>query len=195
MYTIEIVQSQNFVSCTLAAGNREVQLMLSPESAMNRVLRCICLGWFVLSPIFLGGTPAIAQTVQHHVHEMSHHVMPFDLTQTLHIFRMTELGGTQRVVAKRSEAKEQIALIRQHLQREAESFQRGDYSDPALLHGTDMPGLKELQRGASQIKVTYAETPEGAEITFQTTDLHLLTALHRWFGAQLSEHGADARAE
>jgi hypothetical protein len=27
------------------------------------------------------------------------------------------------------------------------------------------------------------------------TDLRLLTALHRWFGAQLSEHGADARAE
>jgi hypothetical protein len=23
----------------------------------------------------------------------------------------------------------------------------------------------------------------------------LLTALHRWFGAQLSEHGADAKAE
>lgn len=30
---------------------------------------------------------------------------------------------------------------------------------------------------------------------FSTQDRHLLTAIHRWFGAQLSEHGADARAE
>jgi hypothetical protein len=36
---------------------------------------------------------------------------------------------------------------------------------------------------------------DGAEITFKTTDPHLLTAIHRWFGAQLSEHGADAKAE
>jgi len=25
--------------------------------------------------------------------------------------------------------------------------------------------------------------------------LSILTAIHRWFGAQLSEHGADAKAE
>ena len=58
-----------------------------------------------------------------------------------------------------------------------------------------MPGLKELQKGALLVKVSYSELPDGAEITFETTDLHLLTAIHRWFGAQLSEHGADAKAE
>ena len=57
-----------------------------------------------------------------------------------------------------------------------------------------MVGLKDLQTGASRIKVSYG-APDGAEITFATTDLHLLTALHRWFGAQLHEHGADARSE
>lgn len=30
---------------------------------------------------------------------------------------------------------------------------------------------------------------------FETRDLRLLTAIHRWFGAQLSEHGSDVRAE
>ncbi len=54
---------------------------------------------------------------------------------------------------------------------------------------------KDLQDGAPRVEVSYATLPAGAEITFETTDLHLLTALHRWFGAQLSEHGADARAE
>lgn len=58
-----------------------------------------------------------------------------------------------------------------------------------------MPGLKELEANASRIKVSYSKLPAGAQITFRTEDVHLLTAIHRWFGAQLSEHGADARAE
>jgi len=90
---------------------------------------------------------------------------------------MTESGGVQRVIAKDPSATDQIALIQQHLQHEAERFQHGDYSDPAMLHGADMPRLKDLQAGASHIKVSYAVLPSGAEITFETTDLHLLTAL------------------
>ncbi|MGB8716759.1 MAG: hypothetical protein WCD66_10410 [Rhodanobacteraceae bacterium] len=117
------------------------------------------------------------------------------MSKTVHIFRMTESGGVQRVVARDPDESDQVALIRQHLRHEAEKFQRGDFSDPARLHGADMPGLKQLRIGAADIKVSYAELPMGAEIRFETTDLHLITAIHRWFGAQLSEHGADARAE
>lgn len=145
--------------------------------------------------VLIGSANVFAGTQQEHVHQMAHHVMPFDMSATVHIFKMTESGGVQRVVAKDPGATDQIVLIQQHLQYEAERFQQGDYSDPAKLHGADMPGLKELQSGATRIKVSYAALPSGAEITFKTTDLHLLTALHRWFGAQLSEHGADARAE
>jgi len=145
--------------------------------------------------LLIGAVNAPAESRQEHVHQMAHRVMPFDISKTVHIFKMTEFGGVQRVIAKDPKAKDQIALIQQHLRHEAGRFQQGDYSDPAKLHGADMPGLKELQTGASQIEVSYAALPSGAEITFRTTDLHLLTALHRWFGAQLSEHGADARAE
>lgn len=137
----------------------------------------------------------IAQTQQEHVHSMSHSVMPFDMAKTVHIFRMTESGGVQRVIVRDRSDADQVKLIQQHLAQEAGRFQQGDYSDPASLHGADMPGLKELQRGAERVKVSYSKLPEGAEITFQTTDLHLLTAIHRWFGAQLSEHGSDAKAE
>lgn len=141
------------------------------------------------------GMAAFAQTPQEHVHDMSHSVMPFDMSKTVHVFRMTEFGGVQSVVARDPAATEQIALIQQHLKKEAEGFQHGDYADPAALHGSDMPGLKELEAGASGIKVAYSPLPLGAEIRFETTDIHLLTAVHRWFGAQLSEHGADAKAE
>lgn len=162
---------------------------------MSRKLRHIRFGLLILALALLSFTNGFSQTVQKHVHQMSHSVMPFDMTQTIHIFKMTASGGVQRVVAKNPNAADQIALIRQHLQHEAVNFQRGDYSDPVMLHGTDMPGVKDLQSGASRIKVSFSIIPDGAEISFQTTDVHLLTAIHRWFGAQLSEHGADARAE
>jgi len=145
--------------------------------------------------LLLGSATVSAQTPQEHVHQMSQNVMPFDISKTLHIFKMTESGGVQRVVARNPGETGQVALIQKHLKHEAERFQRGDYSDPATLHGAAMPGLKELRAGAADIAVAYAELPAGAEISFETNDLHLLTAIHRWFGAQLSEHGADARAE
>jgi hypothetical protein len=145
--------------------------------------------------LLANGSMALGQTQQEHVHRMSHNVMPFDMSKTLHVFKMTETGGVMRVVAREPGESDQVALIRRHLEHEAGRFQRGDYSDPARLHGKDMPGLKELGAGAARIKIAYQEIPAGAEITFETTDLHLLTAIHRWFGAQLSEHGADARAE
>ncbi|MFC4259860.1 hypothetical protein ACFOZ5_12540 [Marinobacter lacisalsi] len=145
--------------------------------------------------LLLSSFTVFAQTSQERVHQMSHNVMPFDMSKTVHIFKMTESGGVQRVLARDPGKSNQIALIRQHLKHEAERFQRGDYSDPEMLHGADMPGLRELRAGASGIEISYAELSAGAEITFETTDLHLLTAIHRWFGAQLSEHGADAKAE
>jgi len=163
---------------------------------MTRLLRCDShLAMMVAIVLLLSSCTVFAQTHQEHVHQMAHEVMPFDIAQTVHIFRMTEFGGVQRVIAKDPESADQIALIRQHLEHEAEKFQRGDYSDPAKLHGSEMAGLKELQIGAPDIRVSYEAIPYGAEIIFETTDLSLLTALHRWFGAQLSEHGADARSE
>ena len=155
-------------------------------------------GFFVASMIVLmqlNCGSVIAQTPQEHVHGMSHSVMPFDMAKTTHIFRMTETGGVQRIVLKDRSNTDQVVLIQQHLREEAQRFQHGDYSDPAKLHGVTMPGLNELQLGARRVIVSYSDLPDGAEITFRTTDPHLLTAIHRWFGAQLSEHGADAKAE
>jgi hypothetical protein len=139
--------------------------------------------------------PALAETSQEHVHRMSHHVMPFEMSKTIHIFKMTEFGGVMRVIARDPDDADQLALIRQHLKHEAQRFKTGDYADPAKLHGADMPGLAELQANPSAVAVFYKALPAGAQLSFETKDLRMLTAIHRWFGAQLSEHGADARAE
>lgn len=145
--------------------------------------------------LLLSSTLLGAQTLQEHVHQMAPGVMPFDMSKTLHIFKMTESRDVMRVIARDPGDADQVALVQQHLRREAENFQRGNYADPAALHGQDMPGLKDLRAGAARIHVSCATLPAGAEITFQTTNLRLLTAVHRWFGAQLSEHGGDAKAE
>ena len=141
------------------------------------------------------GASALAGTVQEHVHSMSHEVMPFDVAKTWHVFRMTESGGTQKVVIRDAAFSDQVAPIRQHLKDEAARFQKGDFTDPSHLHGAAMPGLAEMQAAAGKIRVTYRDLPDGAELVFETSDLAGLTAIHRWFGSQLSEHGADAKAE
>jgi hypothetical protein len=144
---------------------------------------------------FFIGTGAFASSPQERVHDMSHSVMPFDMKKTLHVFRMTEQGGVQKVIARDDSDQDQVAMIRRHLEHEAEAFGKGDYGDPGHLHGATMPGLAEIKANAARIRVTYSELPNGAALTFDATDLHTITAIHRWFGAQLSEHGADAQAE
>lgn len=129
---------------------------------------------------------------QEQIHSQGAHIMPFALNKTLHVFRMTESGGIQQVVARDPNDSTQIALIRRHLQHEASRFAVGDYSDPIALHGSDMPGVHTLAAHAGQIRISYAELPNGAQMTFTTHDLALITAVHRWFGAQLSDHGRDA---
>ena len=129
---------------------------------------------------------------QEMVHEMGSHVMPFDLSKTKHIFEMTEIGGIQKVIIRDKKDIDQLTPIRKHLMHESMRFSEGDFSDPVSLHGKDMPGIQELKAGASQVKITYSELPNGAQITFETEDFKLTTAVHKWFGAQLSDHGADA---
>lgn len=162
--------------------------LVAAASALMAVLATLGVlswaGW--LTPTM---TMASRQTM---VHDMGAQVMPFDLTQTTHIFEMTESGGIQQVVAKDPKDTAQVALIQQHLQHEAMLFRAGNFSDPTSLHGDTMPGVQELSAGAAQIRIDYAALPNGAQLTFTTQDLHLITAIHRWFGAQLSDHGADA---
>ena len=168
------------------ATNYKRYILLSVSSALLAVLGTLGVlfwaGWLV---------PAQANR-QVTVHDIGNQVMPFDLSQTTHVFEMTESGGVQQVIADDPSDNAQITLIQQHVQHEAMRFSEGDFSDPTSLHGGDMPGVKDLAAGVTQIEIEYAALPNGAQIAFTTHDLHLITAIHRWFGAQLSDHGSDA---
>lgn len=123
-------------------------------------------------------------------------VMPFSLPATTHIFTKSAEGGIQRVVAKNSSDAVQVKLIRQHLQEIREQFLKGDFSGPSHIHGQDMPGLVELaQAKPGQLDITYKDVKGGAQLTYKTKEATLVAALHKWFDAQLSDHGKDAVEE
>lgn len=129
---------------------------------------------------------------QHGVAERGAQVMPFDLEQTVHVFEPLEDGGLQRVTVKEGADGEQVALIQEHLREEAERFQAGDFRDPARIHGADMPGLTALSAGAERIDVSYTALPAGGEIRYSARDPDLVAAIHRWFHAQVQDHGPHA---
>lgn len=166
------------------------EVWLSSRTRLRGITLC-GLGLLVL--LIIGA--CVSQPSSNHqemIHEMGSQVMPFDLTKTKHIFEMTETGGVQKVIVKDKKDVDQLAPIRQHLMHESMRFSEGDFSDPTSLHGKDMPGIQELAAGVSQIRIIYSELPNGAQISFVTEDLKLITAIHKWFGAQLSDHGSDA---
>lgn len=120
-------------------------------------------------------------------------VMPFDLKATMHVFIKTDRGGIQRVVANDPSNTQQIELVRAHLRTIRQRFLKGDFSDPAHIHGQTMPGLRELEAAApGQIAIQYRDLDSGAELTYESGDKRLVAALHAWFDAQRSDHGADA---
>ena len=119
------------------------------------------------------------------------HIMPFDINRTMHVFRPTPNGGVQTVMVHDGDPG-QIALVRSHLRKEAAAFARGDFADPAALHGANMPGLAQLHAGARRIAITYADTTNGGAITYTTRDRSLVAAIHAWFAAQVKDHGSHA---
>lgn len=126
------------------------------------------------------------------IHQRGSLMMPFDLDKTVHVFKRTKEGGIQQVRAKDPEDLAQVRLIQSHLRDEAQRFARGDFRDPAMLHGHDMPGLQVLDRSAGALQVNYKDLSDGAEISYTTKDPEVLEAVHEWFAAQLHDHGADA---
>jgi hypothetical protein len=117
--------------------------------------------------------------------------MPFDLARTHHDFEKRPDGGVQTVTANDPSDSAQVRLIREHLAREAARFSRGDFADPMAIHGHAMPGVAELRAGAGRIRVEAAEIAGGGRIRYTTAEPALLAALHRWFDAQVIDHGSN----
>jgi hypothetical protein len=138
------------------------------------------------------GDDGVTDARQVAVREAGASVMPFDLDKTKHSFVKTDDGGVQTVITLARNDTKQVALVREHLLEIRDEFSAGRFDDPTTIHGSDMPGVYELATGAARLKITYREVDGGAALTYRTSDGSLVTALHDWFDAQVSDHGADA---
>jgi len=121
------------------------------------------------------------------------HVMPFALDKTTHIFTKNTQGGVQQVIVKDKTNTEQIRLIRAHLTKIAQEFSHGDFSNPAKIHGEDMPGLADLRKAQpKQLHISYTDLPDGGQIDYTSAKPELITAIHQYFDAQLNDHARHA---
>jgi hypothetical protein len=152
--------------------------------------RNVCLAVLAIA---LAATRAnVVADDQHDRMVMEHgsEVMPFDQSRATHMFLPSAAGGVIEIVVRDLNQK-QVDLVRSHLLEEAARFARGDYSDPAYIHGAAMPGLSRLSAGASRVTVRYFETPAGAAITFASSDSDVVTAIHDWLAAQARDHNGQ----
>ena len=159
---------------------------------MKQTLLTTALALFASLPLAAHAADAARQA---EVAQRGAEVMPFRLDATTHVFTKTAQGGVQRVIAKDPADTAQVRLVRTHLREIEAQFRKGDFSGPAHIHGMDMPGLAELKAApAGSVAIRYRDVKGGAQLTYRTADAQLVAALHRWFDAQLSDHGADAMA-
>lgn len=158
---------------------------------MKLTVRSMCL----LIPVLAGCSGAESETAtrQAEVASIGASVMPFNLDATTHVFEKTDVGGVQQVITK-GDLPEQARLIREHLRAESVRFAAGDFHDPEMIHGGEMPGLHELVMGHERLVVQYEAIEGGAQILYSSADPTLVVALHAWFDAQLTDHGVHAQA-
>jgi hypothetical protein len=116
-------------------------------------------------------------------------VMPFDQKTAMHMFTPSGSGGSVEVMVHNMDAN-QIFLVRSHLRAEADRFSKGNYADPAYIHGPNMPGLASLEANPQLVSVTYADTTSGGVITLTSKDPKMIDAIHQWLGAQQKDHGS-----
>ena len=173
-------------------GNTRGMSKLAVGAVVVVVASLAVLGTLAVTGAFGSGRATPQEVRQERVAEKGSEVMPFDLEATTHVYEKTGNGGVQKVVADGPGDAGNVAAIREHLREEAGAFSRGEFSDPASIHGEDMPGLAELEAGAERVEVSYEELPEGARVVLESDDPELVGAVHEWFDAQLSDHGDDA---
>lgn len=153
----------------------------------------LALALFAAANAGAGQSLDAPKTRQEAVAQRGADVMPFDLEATVHRFKRTPDGGIQQVVARDRSDPEQIRLVRQHLRAIQKKFMQRDFSSPATIHGKDMPGLAALREAKpEQLSIRYRDVAAGGELLYRGYDAKTIKAVHEWFNAQLSDHGADA---
>jgi hypothetical protein len=114
--------------------------------------------------------------------------MGFDLDKTTHHFYLYADGGAIDVSANDANDDTNIKAARAHLPHIAKMFGEGDFSAPALVHATNVPGTADLARLKDRLTYRYEETPRGGRVNIHTSDPDALAALHQFLRFQIADH-------
>ena len=116
-------------------------------------------------------------------------VMGVDQYASTHTFDELPDGGRISLV---SNTGEQVAVdaIRAHMQSIARDFARGDFTNPSLVHMTEVPGTAILKRKARSIEYRYEPTARGGAVRIVTKDAAAIAALREFMQYQRTSHHA-----
>lgn len=159
-----------------------------PTSTRRRPVLLILVGLLVVAAATVAASVTLSGPDEPPMTESAAAVMPFDLAATTHTFTKVPAGGVEDVVANDPADQSNTDAIRAHLAEEAAKFSAGDYSDPARIHGGDMPGLAELEANPDRVEVLYEQIPGGARIGYRAAEPSLIATIHTWFDAQNTDH-------
>jgi len=165
----------------------------------------------ILSPLtaLLAGAPVIAYA-QKPAHDSTQHqhrpaglsdsaykalqsrgriAMGVDQYTSIHVFDDLPDGG--RIELQRGEDdRAGVATIRSHLRDIKSAFETGNFSTPAFVHMTEVPGTAVMARRRAHIRYAVRDLPRGAELRVRTTDPEALTAVHQFLAFQRGDHRA-----
>jgi hypothetical protein len=143
----------------------------------------------ILTIALLTAVPGFCQ--QDHMTEMNNRgaqVMGFSQEKTTHHFVLTFDGGVIDVRANDVKDTKSRAEIRMHFQHIVSMFANGDFTDPMLVHATNVPGTAVMKQRKDELHWDFVETPRGAKLVITADNKPALDALHEFLRFQIEDH-------
>jgi hypothetical protein len=88
-----------------------------------------------------------------------------------------------------------VRTIREHLQRIATAFSRGDFSVPGFVHADNVPGTTTMRAQRAAIRYQYAPLPGGGEVRIITQNAVAIAAVHAFLAYQRHEHHVSSESK
>lgn len=166
------------------------------------------------SLVLLNAVPAAAQqTPVDHEHEHAAHAghsaaatpdsafdamqrrgrtaMGVDQYSSVHRFDALRDGGRIELRRDRDDSVG-TAAIRAHMREIAHAFASGDFTTPAMVHLTTVPGTDVMRARRGAISYEPTDLPRGAALRIRSADPVAIAAIHRFLAFQRREHRVPA---
>jgi hypothetical protein len=86
-----------------------------------------------------------------------------------------------------------VRTIREHLQKIAAAFSRGDFRTPGFVHADNVPGTATMRAQRSAIRYQFAPLPGGGEVRITSDSAAAVAAIHEFLAYQRHEHHAAGK--